>query len=97
MDIDIRGVKSIAALIPLNAVFLLPPSWKVLESRLRSRGTEEEKNIKKRLAHGREEVEEALGDSSHLFSFLVNYDYHLSAYGLKYFVHERYSRNLGLL
>jgi guanylate kinase len=38
-------------------VMLLPPSYKVLEERLRGRGTESEEKILKRLARAKEEIQ----------------------------------------
>lgn len=45
-------------------IMLLPPSYKVLEARLRGRGTETEEVIRKRMARAREELE-----------YLPRYDY----------------------
>ena len=50
MDIDTQGVKAVKKVEdfpqPLY-IFLKPPSLKVLEERLRSRGTENEESLKK--------------------------------------------------
>ena len=45
-------------------VFILPPSWDILEKRLRDRGTETEEKIIERTRQARREVE-----------FAKNYDY----------------------
>ena len=45
-------------------IMLLPPSYSILEARLRGRGTETEEVILRRMARAREELE-----------FLPNYDY----------------------
>lgn len=43
--------------VPQNiSVFLAPPSYTVLESRLRGRGTETEDDIRKRLSRAKEEI-----------------------------------------
>ncbi|KAF4995177.1 hypothetical protein FGRMN_5315 [Fusarium graminum] len=61
LDIDIEGVKAIQKSQSLDAryVFIKPPSFEVLESRLRARGTDGEIKIQERLARARTEVEYA--------------------------------------
>ena len=55
--IDVQGARQVKAAIPdAVAVFVLPPSWEVLEQRLRSRGTEPEEVIQRRMRNAREEV-----------------------------------------
>lgn len=55
--IDVQGARQVKAAIPdAVAVFVLPPSWEALESRLRGRGTEREEVIQRRLRNAREEV-----------------------------------------
>jgi len=55
--IDVQGARQVKAAIPeAVAVFILPPSWAVLEQRLRGRGTEREEVIARRLANARTEV-----------------------------------------
>ena len=55
--IDVQGARQVKAAIPdAVAVFVLPPSWEVLEQRLRGRGTEREEVIQRRLRNAREEV-----------------------------------------
>lgn len=57
MKIEVQGASKIKELYPDSvAIFILPPSMKELENRLRSRGTENEDDIKKRLDIAREEV-----------------------------------------
>ena len=57
--IDINGAKSVYNLkIPANFIGILPPSDKVLEKRLRKRGSETEKKIKERLDIAKSEVTE---------------------------------------
>ena len=57
--IDINGAKSVYNLkIPANFIGILPPSDKVLEKRLRKRGSETEEKIKERLDIAKSEVTE---------------------------------------
>lgn len=57
LKIEVQGASKIKELYPDSvAIFVLPPSMKELENRLRSRGTENEDDIKKRLDIAREEV-----------------------------------------
>ncbi len=59
LDIDVQGAKQIKASIPdAITIFIMPPSFKVLEKRLKSRGTDSEDVIKKRLANAEKEVKE---------------------------------------
>lgn len=52
LDIEMEGVKQMKADPGIDAryVFIKPPSFEALEARLRSRGTENEEDIQKRLA-----------------------------------------------
>merc|ERR1712071_567631 len=56
LDIDVQGVQKVkkSSLSPYY-VFIAPPSMEVLEKRLRSRGTEKEEDIVKRLDYVAEE------------------------------------------
>lgn len=57
LKIEVQGASKIKELYPDSvAIFVLPPSMSELENRLRSRGTENEEDIKKRLDIAREEV-----------------------------------------
>ena len=57
LDIDVQGAKSVtAADIGAHFIFILPPDVKVLEQRLRGRGTESEKAIKKRMKNAVDEL-----------------------------------------
>lgn len=58
LDVEIEGVKNLKK-TDLNPrfVFLKPPSLEVLEHRLRSRGTESEEVILRRLREAREQLE----------------------------------------
>jgi guanylate kinase len=61
LDIEIQGVKQMKANPSIDAryVFIKPPSFETLEARLRSRGTENEEDIQKRLAQAKVELEYA--------------------------------------
>lgn len=65
LKIEIEGAMNIRKAFPEAClVFILPPSWEVLEKRLRDRGTETEDKIAERTKQARREVE-----------FAANYDY----------------------
>lgn len=56
-EIEVNGAIQVKKLFPeAVAIMLLPPSAKLLESRLRGRGTETEEVIKNRLKRAREEL-----------------------------------------
>jgi len=65
LDIDVQGGETIKKNFK-DAVllFILPPSWKILENRLRSRNTDAKDVIEKRLEGAKKEIER-----------LFNYDY----------------------
>jgi guanylate kinase len=57
LEIDLQGARQVRESMPgALLVFLAPPSWEELESRLRGRGTEPEDVISRRLAAGRVEL-----------------------------------------
>jgi guanylate kinase len=57
LDIDVQGARQIKTHYPeAVSVFVLPPSWQELEKRLRSRGTDREDVIARRLQRAREEA-----------------------------------------
>lgn len=65
LKIEVQGAENIKKMYPDSvAVFLMPPSMKELEYRLRSRGTESEDDIQRRLKIARDEVKKS-----------ANYDY----------------------
>ena len=65
LEIEVEGAMNIKLQYPEAVlIMLLPPSYKVLEARLRGRGTETEEVIRKRMARAREELE-----------YLPRYDY----------------------
>lgn len=61
LDIEMQGIKQMKGNSGIDAryVFIKSPSFEGLEARLRSRGTEEEEDIQKRLAQARVELEYA--------------------------------------
>ncbi len=60
LKIEVQGAENIKKMYPDSvAIFLLPPSMEELEKRLRSRGTEDEDNIRKRLEIAKDEVEKS--------------------------------------
>ncbi|KAI0518161.1 guanylate kinase [Xylaria bambusicola] len=60
LDIEMEGVKQIRqSSIDARFVFIKPPSFEALETRLRGRGTEDENSITKRLNQAKKELEYA--------------------------------------
>ncbi|NLJ30685.1 MAG: guanylate kinase [Clostridiales bacterium] len=69
LEIEVQGGRQVQQKCPdAVSIFILPPSMDVLERRLRSRGTEEESVIQKRLEKAREEIAE----SSHYDYYVIN-------------------------
>jgi guanylate kinase len=57
LEIDVQGALQVKKKLPESvAIFILPPSRKELERRLRSRGTDSEEEITRRLAKARDEI-----------------------------------------
>ncbi len=58
LDIDVQGAASLKKAYPAETVriFIAPPSLEVLEQRLRSRGTDNEETIQKRLVNSKTEM-----------------------------------------
>jgi guanylate kinase len=57
IEVDLAGARAIKKAMPeAITVFLAPPSWETLESRLVGRGTETPEVIRRRLATAREEL-----------------------------------------
>lgn len=60
LEIEVQGAKKVMAKCPgAVSVFILPPSFAVLEKRLRRRGTDSEEDVQKRLAVARGEILQA--------------------------------------
>lgn len=65
LEIDVQGARQVKAAMPeAVTVFVDPPSWQVLERRLRGRGTEDEPAVQRRLAAAKEELD-AAGEFDH--------------------------------
>lgn len=60
-DVDVNGGRNIKRFFGADAlsIFVMPPSIEVLEQRLRSRGTDSEEAITKRLGRSAEELKQA--------------------------------------
>lgn len=57
LKIEVQGASNIKKLYPESVgIFVMPPSMEELEQRLRSRGTEDESDIQKRLEIARNEI-----------------------------------------
>lgn len=71
LDVDIQGARAISKSYPADAVgiFVVPPSFAVLEQRLRTRGTDSDAQIKRRLDRVREEL--AAGRDTNVYDYLV--------------------------
>lgn len=71
LEIDLQGARQVKLSHPeAIQIFILPPSWEILEQRLRGRGTETESEIRTRLLTARTEL-----DAKGEFDFqLVNDD-----------------------
>lgn len=76
LDIEMHGVKQMKANSSIDAryVFIKPPSFEALESRLRERGTEKDEDIQKRLVQAKAELEYADTQSVH-DKIIVNDDF----------------------
>merc|ERR1712187_626403 len=58
LDIDIQGANQLKSkLKEAHYIFLLPPSFDILEARLRGRGTETEEKIQVRVKNAKEEID----------------------------------------
>lgn len=67
LDIDVQGARKIKRAYPQAvSVFLLPPSWRELQRRLRLRGTDGSHTIRRRLANARREIRK-----------IIDYDYYV--------------------
>ncbi|XP_014279756.1 uncharacterized protein [Halyomorpha halys] len=80
LDIEMEGVKQVKQKpgLDLILVFIKPPSIQTLEARLRSRGTETEESLKRRLSVCKEEIR--YGQDGNFDIVIVNDDL-AAAYG----------------
>lgn len=71
LEIEVQGARQVREHVPgALLVFLAPPSWEVLQSRLTGRGTEDDDAVERRLAAAREE----LASANEFDAVLVNAD-----------------------
>ena len=57
LEIEVKGALQVMEKYPdILSIFIIPPSLEELERRLRSRGTEDEETILKRLEQAKEEM-----------------------------------------
>ena len=56
LDIDVQGARQVQENFSPVSIFIAPPSIEELESRLRKRGTENEKNLEVRLENAKKEL-----------------------------------------
>jgi guanylate kinase len=62
IEIDVQGARQLRSKQQAgHYIFVLPPTWEVLEARLRGRGTEPESEVRRRLTRAREETLEWTG------------------------------------
>lgn len=60
LEIEVQGAEKIRKIYPdVISIFLMPPSVRVLEERLRGRGTDDEETINHRLVIAKEEIRRA--------------------------------------
>jgi guanylate kinase len=84
LEIDVQGMRSVVANYAAAAtIFILPPSWDVLEARLRGRHTETEAAIQRRLEVARRELA-AAGEYQHQ---IVNHDVEAAVRQVQAIVH----------
>lgn len=71
LDVDIQGVISVKK-TDLNAIyfFIQPPSMEALEKRLRSRGTETEESLQKRLSLAQRDMDMIVAEKD-IFDFII--------------------------
>lgn len=76
LDIDVQGAASLRRAFPLSSslIFIAPPSMQELEKRLRSRGTDSEETIQRRLQNARDEM----ARQSEFDRVIVNDDIHVA-------------------
>ncbi|MBO4914927.1 MAG: guanylate kinase, partial [Oscillospiraceae bacterium] len=64
LEIDVQGAMQVSAKRPdAVTIFVVPPSWKVLEQRLRDRGTDSEEKLQMRLVRAKVELQAAISYS----------------------------------
>ena len=86
LEIDWQGALQIKALFPHAVlIFILPPTWEELRSRLTRRGEDAPEVIEQRMANAREEVAKA----RHFDYIVVNALFETALFDLKTIVHAQ--------
>ncbi|MGC9054990.1 MAG: guanylate kinase, partial [Candidatus Hydrogenedens sp.] len=90
LELDVQGMRSIKNKFPqVISVFMLPPSLKEMEYRLKNRGTESEEKIQKRLKRAFDEMKVRLE-----FDYtIVNYEVEQSANDLNTIIHAEHLKS----
>ena len=93
LDIDVQGAESLRRAYPGRclSVFIAPPSMEELERRLRSRGTEKEDVIARRMTNAREEM----AQSPRFDHVIVNDSLDRAYAELKWLVEQRMAAEAG--
>ena len=87
LKIEVQGASNIKKLYPESVgIFIMPPSMEVLEQRLRSRGTENEIDIQKRLEIAQNEI----GHSKDYDFLVVNDDLEKASENVLEILHKLY-------
>ncbi len=74
LKIEVQGAEKIRNLYPSSvSVFLMPPSLKVLEERLRKRESEEEEEISRRMLTAIGEIKRSIDYDYYIINDIVNY------------------------
>ncbi len=90
LELDIQGMRSIKNKFPQAVtIFMLPPSLKEMEFRLKNRGTESEEKIQKRLKRAFEEMKVR----SEFDYTIVNYEVEQSAKDLNAIIHAEHLKS----
>ncbi len=88
MDVDVQGAMKIRSMKNAVFIFVLPPSMAILEKRLTQRQTDDENQIRKRIAMARQEIA-----CAHRYDYVVfNDDLGESVRALKSIVEAERSR-----
>lgn len=73
LEIEVKGGAQVKQLMPeCVSIFILPPSMKVLEKRLRGRGTEDEETIQRRLKRAETEIANSVNYDEHVVNVEVD-------------------------
>lgn len=92
LDIDVQGALAVKEIFPDSVIiFILPPSMKVLEERLRGRHTDDEKTIQIRLNNADGEIKSA----SKFDYYIVNSNLEESIYKIKAIIEAKKNQVIG--